>query len=245
MENKITIENERNVKCGSCNNWRTEQDFISNDRRLKTCNKCRERSKKFRIENVDKIKEQRQQYNIKNADKIKEQQKQHYQEIKEQRKQHYKENKEVILEKNKQHYQKNKEVILEKIKKYKNEHKQEIKEYQKQNYETEKKENSLHIKILNMINSSKTRDKKYNRTYDADEYIDYDFLNELWVKQNKKCFYEDCECELILCFNKDTREDNMLTIQRLNNKIAHIKSNSVLSCFRCNVIAHKELNELN
>ena len=96
-----------------------------------------------------------------------------------------------------------------------------------------------------MITNSKAHDKKKNRTYEADDYINYDFLNELWVKQDKKCYYEDCECELILCFNKDTREDSMITLQRLKNDIAHTKDNCVLSCFRCNVIAHKELNELN
>ena len=86
-----------------------------------------------------------------------------------------------------------------------------------------------------MIHSSKVNDKKVNRTYNEDDYINIDFLNELWVKQNEKCFYQDCECKLTLDFNKDFRNPSQISIQRLNNDIAHIQSNCVLSCLKCNV----------
>ena len=217
-------------KCNKCRCWRETNDFIKNDKVMKTCIICRDNGLKYRVENVDKVKEGKKKYVIENADKVKEYQK-HY----------YIENTDKFKEKQKKYYIEN----TDKVKEYQNHYRIENVDKIKEKRETDKKENPLHIKFMNMIGTSKANDKKKNRTYDADEYITEDYLNELWVKQNKKCFYEDCECELILCFNKDTREDSMLTIQRLKNDIAHVKSNSVLSCFRCNVIAHKELNELN
>ena len=252
------MSNLRDIKCSRCKCYRTEEDFISNERKVKACIKCREIQKRYFDKNKQVILEKQKKYNNENKQVILEKQKQIYQENKEvvlekrkqhyqtnkevileKQQQHYQENKEVILEKQKQIYQENKEVILEKHKQHYEENKEVILEKQKQNREKNKTENPLHIKFNAMINNSKTNDKKKNRTYEADEYITKDYLNELWVKQDKKCWYEDCECELILCFNKDTREDSMLTIQRLNNDISHTKDNCVLSCFRCNQY-HKE-----
>ena len=186
MENLI-IENECNVKCGVCKCWRTEKDFVSKNRKMKSCNKCRERSKKNNIENADKIKEKSKNYRIENADKIKEKR------------------------------------------------------------EKTKKTNPLHFKFKNMISASKSNDKKHNRTYDEDDFITEDFLNELWINQNGKCFYECCNIELSLEFNKDCRNPNQISVQRVNNNIAHIKENVVLSCYFCNCVKHMENcdNEIN
>jgi len=261
----------RDKKCNRCKCWRKEEDFISNERLVKCCKVCREESKKYNAENADKVKEQQKKYYIENADKIKEQQKKwridNADKVKEGQKKYRIENVDKVKqyrienvdkkkEKDKKYYIENADKVKERSKKYKVENADKIKETNKnycienadkikQNRETIKKENPLKVKIKFMVSNSKYCDKKYNRTYDADNFITEDFLNELWVKQNKKCYYQDCECELILCFNKDTRENNMITIQRLDNQIAHIKSNCVLSCYKCNVIAHKELNELN
>jgi len=188
------MSNLRDKKCSRCNCYRKEEDFISNERIIKSCIKCRNIQKKY----ADKNREYQKKYNEENRQKINERQKQ-----------------------------------------YDEKHKKEILEYKKKYNEEQKQVNPLHIKFINMIKGSKQSDKKSNRTYDEDEYITEDFLNELWVKQNEKCFYECCECKLTLEFNTNFRNPTQISVQRLNNDIAHIKDNCVLSCLKCNV-SHKE-----
>ena len=196
----------RDKKCNRCKCWRKQDDFISNERVVKCCVKCREATKKYN-----------KQHYQENKEKKAEKQKQNKQKIAEYQKKYNEEHKQEKAEYQKQHYQENKEKITEKQKQYK---------------EEQKKENPLHIKFLHMIQGSKTADKKSNRTYNEEDFITEDFLNELWVKQNGLCFYEICECKLTLEFN---RNSNQISIQRLNNELPHIQSNCVLSCFKCNV----------
>jgi len=151
--------------------------------------------------------------------------------------------KDKIKEYKKEYNEENKQKINEKQKKYNEENKEYILEYKKEKYQNEKQENPLKVKIIGMINKSRQSDKERNRTYDENEYVDYDFLNDLWNKQEGKCGYNCCKCEMVLTFNKDTRNPYQVSIQRLDNNIAHIKSNIMLSCFMCNVIKHME-NEL-
>jgi len=184
----------RDKKCSRCKCWRTENDFISNQRMVKSCFKCREATKKYNNENKEKLKQYKEEH---------------------------------------------KQELTEYHKKYNQEHKQELAENQKKYNEEQKKENPLHIKFKIMIQGSKQSDKKSNRTYNEEDFITEYFLNELWVKQNEKCFYENCECKLTLDFNKDFRNPTQISVQRINNDIAHIQSNCVLSCLKCNV-SHKE-----
>jgi len=186
------MSNLRDKKCSRCNCYRKEEDFISNERIIKSCIKCRNIQKKY-------------------ADK---------EEIKEKQKKYRNEHKEELIKYHKQHNNKNKEKIAE---------------YKKKYDEQQKINNPLHIKFTNMIKSSIKADKKHNRTYKEEDFITEDFLNELWVKQNEKCYYEDCECKLTLEFNKDFRNPTQISVQRINNDIAHIQSNCVLSCYKCNV----------
>lgn len=37
----------RNTKCNRCKCWRSEEDFISNERVVKSCIKCRQIQKKY------------------------------------------------------------------------------------------------------------------------------------------------------------------------------------------------------
>jgi len=86
---------------------------------------------------------------------------------------------------------------------------------------------SVKVSIQGWIISSKQSDKKYNR-FDADRFIDRCFLKEL-VKDYPNCYY--CEVELQYVNNNDT----LATIERLNNKFGHIKSNCVIACRKCNL----------
>ena len=71
-------------------------------------------------------------------------------------------------------------------------------------------------------------DKKYSR-YDAHRFIDKCFLQGL-VGDYDTCYYNDCRVKLQYVHY----QDNLATIERLDNTIGHIKSNCVLSCRACN-----------
>ena len=47
--------------------------------------------------------------------------------------------------------------------------------------------NEIHFTIMNWINHSKQKDKKYNR-YDETNYIDYEFCKELIQESGKFCY---------------------------------------------------------
>ena len=146
--------------------------------------------------------------------------------ISERKKQYRIDNRDKISENHKQIYIKNRDKILERTIKYNEE--------QKQN-------NPLQCKFKQMIRNSKHQDKRNNLTIDED-YINIDFLNELWVKQTGLCFYQDCDCILEYeIFDKHNRNPNQITIQRHNNDICHSKSNTCIACFNCNVNKRKEL----
>jgi len=86
----------------------------------------------------------------------------------------------------------------------------------------------VNITIYNMLKCSKSHDKKYKR-YDPVNYIDYCFVENL-LDDYPRCYYEDCKCELQLI----KYEDNLATIERLDNDVGHIKSNCVICCMKCN-----------
>jgi hypothetical protein len=86
----------------------------------------------------------------------------------------------------------------------------------------------IKITIKNMINHSKQTDKKLN-IYDADRFIDKCFLEGL-IEEYPNCYYQDCNVELQYV----EYQDDLATIERLNNTIGHIKSNCVLCCLKCN-----------
>ena len=65
--------------------------------------------------------------------------------------------------------------------------------------------------------------------YDADRFIDKCFLEGL-VEEYKQCYYGDCEVNL----QYTEYQDDLASIERLDNSIGHIKSNCVLCCLKCN-----------
>jgi hypothetical protein len=77
-----------------------------------------------------------------------------------------------------------------------------------------------------MIKSSRRRDKKSNR-YDANHFIDKPFLEGLF-EDSQNCHY----CNVEFTYNEFC--NTLVTIERLNNSIGHIKSNCVLACLNCN-----------
>ena len=148
-------------------------------------------------------------------------------------------NKEAICQHDKEYRQQNKEKFSEYHKEYYQQNKEKFLEYQKEQIQQQRCEDPLHTKFVNMIRSSKTYDKKNGFLYEDEYYITIEFLNELFCKQNGKCFYKDCEVELTLDFNTHKRNPTQISVQRHNNLLAHIQTNCCLSCYKCNH-SHKE-----
>jgi len=86
-----------------------------------------------------------------------------------------------------------------------------------------------------MIHHSKHQDNKKDR-YDDDKFIDMEFLTELFDSSNT-CHY----CSVEFTYNELC--NTLVTIERLNNTIGHIKSNCVLACWRCNN-KHQGVNDI-
>ena len=86
----------------------------------------------------------------------------------------------------------------------------------------------IKVNVEQWIFSSRKKDKM-NNIYDADIFIDNCFLEGL-VEDYKQCYYGDFEVNL----QYTEYQDDLATIERLDNSIGHIKSNCVLCCMKCN-----------
>jgi hypothetical protein len=80
-----------------------------------------------------------------------------------------------------------------------------------------------------IVSHSKSSDRNSERDWEPDSYITAEFLTNLRKIQNNLCFY--CKYPLIT-FNR--KQHNGLTVERLNNEIAHTKDNSKICCHACN-----------
>ena len=101
-----------------------------------------------------------------------------------------------------------------------------------ENRKKQKEENPLRVKLCQMILNSRKEDKKKNREYNEEDFINLDFLYKIYMEQESLCFH--CDGHMNLEFNKESRNKKQITIQRLNNSVAHVQSNCVFACFECN-----------
>lgn len=87
--------------------------------------------------------------------------------------------------------------------------------------------NELVKTIRRFIRASRTADKKHNR-FDAVNFIDKPFCKTIINESNNTCCY--CQCELDFV----KYGSNMITIERIDNSLGHIKGNVKIACFHCN-----------
>jgi len=95
-------------------------------------------------------------------------------------------------------------------------------------------------RLYNLVSNSKVGDLKAGR-YDKENHITFKYLRQLKLDCGEKCSY--CECELDWSHQLHIRRPKQVTLQRLDNKIGHIKGNCVYACFECNVIKRMECKE--
>jgi hypothetical protein len=83
--------------------------------------------------------------------------------------------------------------------------------------------------ILKRIQSHKSQDMK-KQIYTAEDYIDIVYVKELLDK--KVCVHCKMEVKQDVYFDRDSCA---WSVDRIDNKIGHIKSNCQLSCYSCNI----------
>jgi len=86
-----------------------------------------------------------------------------------------------------------------------------------------------------IVKNSKTHDIEKRRLWNEEDYITIDFVKFLCQHQEGKCIY--CQVEMIYGEEELRTVSDGLTIQRMDNALAHIRSNCVLCCFKCNMVA--------
>ena len=88
-------------------------------------------------------------------------------------------------------------------------------------------DNPLEIVARDIVRSTKYGDKLKDK-FDEANHIDLDFVIEILTEQTN-CHYCDAELQYV------NFESDMATIERLDNKLGHIKSNCVIACRTCNL----------
>lgn len=206
-----TTEGLRDTKCVFCKCWRKKTDFISRERIVKSCMNCRKYAKVSNAKNV----ENRREYYEKNKEKLLQYQKD------------YTDSNNAYKAYQRNYYNKNKDQIIKQVSTY---------------YKDNKREYPLHTKARNMTYCAKESDKKKRgMVEDINDYVDIPYIHELFVKQQGLCWYEDCEVKMdYTTFNHRTKNDNLITLQRLNDLLPHTKDNCVLACFKCNVLRRRQ-----
>ena len=89
-----------------------------------------------------------------------------------------------------------------------------------------------------MVWKSKQHDTDKGRTWEETDYVTATFLLDKLKEQEGVCFYCGCEMQTM-----NRQADDGLTIERLDNNIAHTKDNCVLACFECNCKKHHLFKE--
>jgi hypothetical protein len=78
------------------------------------------------------------------------------------------------------------------------------------------------------------QDKAAGRPWDEGDFIDGDHVMALYDSQNGQCVF----CLEWFPARWQPRDSNQVTVDRLDNSLAHVKGNCVLSCLRCNSTRH-------
>lgn len=93
-------------------------------------------------------------------------------------------------------------------------------------------ESRLNLYLKQKVESYKLQDKKANRQYIDEEFIDAKWINEKF-NENKYCLF--CKKHYELYLDEDSNVVSNITVDRINNTLAHVKNNCQLCCHHCNI----------
>ena len=135
-------------------------------------------------------------------------------------KQYREQNKDKIKERKKEYRDKNKDKIKERKKEYRDKNKDKIKQHKKEYQQTTGA-------IVCKISHTKEADIKKNREFN----IDVDYIKELLENQQYNC--ANCNIKVKMEWT-DKFDKEQFSINRIDNKIGHIKGNVEITCWGCN-----------
>ena len=87
---------------------------------------------------------------------------------------------------------------------------------------------SIKGRLTKLLGDVRLSDSKKEHLDDCD--LTLDFLMQLYVHQDKKCYY----CHIGITYESTDRHPSTVSIERLHSHLSHSKDNSVLSCMMCN-----------
>jgi hypothetical protein len=93
-------------------------------------------------------------------------------------------------------------------------------------------ESRLSLYFKQKVESYKSQDRKTQREFNNDDYVNVDWINEQYEK-NKYCLF--CKKHYELYLDENSTVVSNITVDRINNKLAHTKNNSQLCCHHCNI----------
>jgi len=93
-------------------------------------------------------------------------------------------------------------------------------------------ESRLNLYLKQKVESYKSQDKKANRQYIDEEFIDAKWINGKF-NDNKYCLF--CKKHYELYLDENSNVVSNITVDRINNTLPHVKSNSQLCCHHCNI----------
>jgi hypothetical protein len=93
-------------------------------------------------------------------------------------------------------------------------------------------ESRLNLYLKQKVESYKSQDKKALRNYIDEEFIDAKWINQKF-EENKYCLF--CKKHYELFLDEDSNVVSNITVDRINNTLAHTKANSQLCCHHCNI----------
>ena len=92
--------------------------------------------------------------------------------------------------------------------------------------------NTILRELKKKLQSYLAQDKKKNRPYDPEKYINLEELLPLLVASKLRCHY--CRYGVMMLYN-NVREPLQWTLDRIDNSKPHNTNNVVIACLKCNL----------
>jgi len=92
--------------------------------------------------------------------------------------------------------------------------------------------NTILKELKKKLNGYLAQDKKKNRPYDLEKYINLEELLPMLVASKLRCYY--CKYNVMMLYN-NVREPLQWTLDRIDNSKPHNTDNVVISCLKCNL----------
>ena len=77
------------------------------------------------------------------------------------------------------------------------------------------------------------QDRKVNRSWEDKDYITEPWIESQIEKHGTYCKY--CQTNMTLYVTEEGHVESNITVDRLDNKFAHVSSNCQLCCHTCNI----------